>query len=116
MKSSDFALSNIGQMQERTIQYDELQTAEICLVNFLGYINPNKNGNNFKTIKIRMNTIIRLHYGGYSYSIRTSGEVLSVIIREITVLYVSIFFIGAKLQLFSKANSKIFCKSQFFNK
>jgi len=53
VKSSDFALSNIGQMQERTIQYDELQTAEICLVNFLGYINPNKNGNNFKTIKIR---------------------------------------------------------------
>ncbi|MBF4472309.1 MULTISPECIES: hypothetical protein [Flavobacterium] len=47
-----------------------------------------------------MNNIIRLHNGGYNYSIRTSGEVLSVIIREITVLYVFIFFIGAKVQLF----------------
>jgi len=73
---------------------------ENCWVKFLGYINPNKNGNNFKTIKIKMNNIIRLHYGGYNYSIRTSGEVLSVIILEITVLYVFIFFIGAKVQLF----------------
>ncbi|REH00813.1 hypothetical protein [Flavobacterium aquicola] len=46
-----------------------------------------------------MNDIIRFHNGGYNYSIRTSGEVLSVIIREITVLYVSIFFIGAKVRL-----------------
>jgi len=63
-----------------------------------------------------MNTIIRLHNGGYSYSIRTSGEVLSVIIREITVLYVSIFFIGAKVQLFLISKAKNFYKSQFFNK
>jgi hypothetical protein len=63
-----------------------------------------------------MNNIIRLHNGGYNYSIRTSGEVLSVIIREITVLYVSIFFIGAKLQLFFKSNAKKECKSQIFNK
>ena len=60
-----------------------------------------------------MNNIIRLHYGGYSYSIRTSGEVLGVIIREITVLYVSIFFIGAKLQLFSKSNAKKYTKVKF---
>ena len=26
---------------------------KICLIIFLGCINPNKNGNNFKTIKIR---------------------------------------------------------------
>jgi hypothetical protein len=60
-----------------------------------------------------MNNIIRLHNGGYSYSIRTSGEVLSVIIREITVLYVSIFFIGAKLQLILKAKAKNFIKVKF---
>ena len=60
-----------------------------------------------------MNTIIRLHNGGYSYSIRTSGEVLSVIIREITVLYVSIFFIGAKLQLFFKNKCYFFVKVRF---
>lgn len=60
-----------------------------------------------------MNTIIRLHNGSYSYSIRTSGEVLSVIIREITVLYVSIFFIDAKLQLFFKPNAKFFVKVKF---
>ena len=60
-----------------------------------------------------MDTIIRLHSGGYSYSIRTSGEVLSVIIREITVLYVSKFFIGANLQLFLKSNCKIFAKAKF---
>lgn len=60
-----------------------------------------------------MNNIIRLHSGGYSYSIRTSGEVLGVIIREITVLYVSIFFIGAKLHLFFKPNAKFFVKVKF---
>lgn len=42
-----------------------------------------------------------------SYSIRTSGEVVSVIIREIIVIYVSLFFIGANLQL-------IFNKRQIF--
>ncbi|KFC60752.1 hypothetical protein FEM08_04430 [Flavobacterium gilvum] len=46
-----FAMPNIGQIQERTIQIIELQADDICLVNFLGCINPNKNGNNFKTIK-----------------------------------------------------------------
>ena len=56
---------------------------------------------------------MRLHYGSYSYSIRTSGEVVGVIIREITVLYVSIFFIGAKLQLFFKPNGKFFVKVKF---
>jgi len=60
-----------------------------------------------------MDTIIRLHSGGYSYSIRTSGEVLSVIIREITVLYVSKFFIGANLQLFLNSKAKIFKKVNF---
>jgi hypothetical protein len=60
-----------------------------------------------------MNNIIRLHNGGYSYSIRTSGEVLSVIIREITVLYVSIFFIGAKLQFFFQPNMNYFAKVNF---
>jgi len=60
-----------------------------------------------------MNNIIRLHYGGYSYSIRTSGEVVGVIIREIIVLYVSVFFIGAKVHLFFKPNAKFFVKVKF---
>ncbi|PVX47384.1 hypothetical protein C8C85_3324 [Flavobacterium sp. 103] len=60
-----------------------------------------------------MNNIIRLHYGGYSYSIRTSGEVVGVIIREIIVLYVSLFFIGAKVHLFFKPNAKFFVKVKF---
>ena len=60
-----------------------------------------------------MNNIIRLHYGGYSYSIRTSGEVVGVIIREIIVLYVSLFFIGAKVHLFFKPNAKFFVKVNF---
>ncbi|HEU4788762.1 MAG TPA: hypothetical protein VFS71_03680 [Flavobacterium sp.] len=60
-----------------------------------------------------MNNIIRLHYGGYSYSIRTSGEVVGVIIREIIVLYVSVFFIGAKVQFFFKPNAKFFVKVKF---
>jgi hypothetical protein len=38
-------------MQERTIQDIELQIDKFCLVLFFGCINPNKNGNNFKTIK-----------------------------------------------------------------
>ena len=57
-----------------------------------------------------------LHYGSYSYSIRTSGEAVGVIIREINVIYVSIFFIGANLQLFFKTEIDFFCKSQIFNK
>lgn len=60
-----------------------------------------------------MNNIIRLHYGGYSYSIRTSGEVVGVIIREIIVLYVSVFFIGAKVQFFFKSNTNFFAKVKF---
>lgn len=60
-----------------------------------------------------MNNIIRLHYGGYSYSIRTSGEVVGVIIREIIVLYVSVFFIGAKVHIFFKPNAKFFVKVKF---
>ncbi|MDR6845792.1 hypothetical protein [Flavobacterium granuli] len=60
-----------------------------------------------------MNNIIRLHYGGYSYSIRTSGEVVGVIIREIIVLYVSVFFIGAKVQFFFKSNANFFVKVKF---
>ena len=60
-----------------------------------------------------MNNIIRLHNGGYSYSIRTSGEVLSVIIREITVLYVSIFFIAANLRLILKSKAKKNIKVKF---
>jgi hypothetical protein len=36
-----------------------------------------------------------------------------VIIREIIVLYVSIFFIGAKLQLIFKPNAKFFVKVKF---
>lgn len=60
-----------------------------------------------------MNNIKRLHNGDYNYSIRTSGEVLSVVIREITVLYVSIFFIGAKLQFFLKSYIKKIIKVNF---
>lgn len=63
-----------------------------------------------------MNDIIRLHSGGYNYSIRTSGEVLSVIIREITVLYVSIFFIAQKYNYFLKRNIKFFIKTTFLTK
>ncbi len=54
-----------------------------------------------------------LHYGSYSYSIRTSGEVVGVIIREINVIYVSIFFIDAKLQLFFNSNAKKSIKVKF---
>ena len=60
-----------------------------------------------------MNNIIRLHYGSYSYSIRTSGEVVGVIIREIIVLYVSLFFIGAKVHIFFKPSTKFFVKVNF---
>jgi hypothetical protein len=44
-------MPKIEQMQETTIQLIELQKDKICLVTFLGCINPNNNGNNFKTIK-----------------------------------------------------------------
>jgi len=48
-----------------------------------------------------------------NYSIRTSGEAVGVIIREIIVIYVSVFFIGAKLQLFFQNKCKKKYKSQF---
>jgi hypothetical protein len=47
-----------------------------------------------------MNKYKTEHCGGYSYSIRTSGEVVGVIIREIIVEYVTLFFIGANLHYF----------------
>ena len=56
---------------------------------------------------------MRLHYGSYSYSIRTSGEAVGVIIREINVIYVSIFFIGANLQLFFLPQVNFFVKVKF---
>jgi hypothetical protein len=36
-----------------------------------------------------------------------------VIIREIIVIYVPVFFIGANLQLFFKPNAKFFVKVKF---
>jgi len=39
-------------------------------------------------------------FGNYSYSIRTSGEVVGLFIREIEVICKLVLFIGAKLQLF----------------
>jgi hypothetical protein len=51
LESSSFAMLNIEHIQEMTIQIIELQIDKICLVISLGCINPNKNGNNFKTIK-----------------------------------------------------------------
>jgi hypothetical protein len=56
---------------------------------------------------------MRLHCGSYRYSVRTSGEAVGVIIREIIDLYVSVFFIGAKLQLIFKPNANFFVKVKF---
>jgi hypothetical protein len=36
-----------------TTQYIELQIDKFCVVLFFGCINPNKNGNNFKTLNYR---------------------------------------------------------------
>jgi hypothetical protein len=55
----------------------------------------------------------KLHYGGYSYSIRTSGEVVGVFIREIDVLYVVVLFIGAKVQLNLERRVVFFAKVKF---
>jgi len=60
--------------------------------------------------------ILRLHNGGYDYSIRTSGEAVGVIIREIIVIYVSVFFIGAKIQLFFNQRLNFFCKNKILTK
>jgi len=47
-------------MQLKRVQIFGLQCDKFSLVFFLGSINPNKYGNNFKTIKLEMNGYITI--------------------------------------------------------
>jgi len=67
-----------------------------------------------------MNKNKKTLFGNYSYSIRTSGEVVGLFIREKEVICKLVLFIGAKLQLFLLYNivfmfcNKILMKCCFF--
>ena len=39
-------------------------------------------------------------FGNYNYSIRTSGEVVGLFVREIGVIFILLLFIGAKVNIF----------------
>jgi hypothetical protein len=50
---------------------------------------------------------MRYSYGNYTNSIRTSGEVVDLFIRDKIVICKLVFFIGANLQIFF-LNTNIF--------
>ena len=47
-----------------------------------------------------MNNNKKTFFGNYNYSIRTSGEVTGLFIRDIEVICKLVLFIGANLQIF----------------
>lgn len=48
-----------------------------------------------------MNKKTKTRFGNYTNSVRTSGEVTAVFIREIEVICKLVLFIGANIQLFN---------------
>jgi len=57
------------------------------------------NSDNFKIRRIKMNKNKETLFGNYDYSIRTSGEVVDLFIRDIEVICKLVLFIDTKLRL-----------------
>lgn len=63
-----------------------------------------------------MNKKIKHSFGYYRNSVRTSGEVESVFIRDKEVICKLVLFIECKSTTIFRTKCENFCKSQIFNK
>ncbi len=77
------------------------------MILFCGLKNPKDKECNFKIGEMKMDKTMKYFFGNYSDSIRTSGEVVDLFVRDKVVICKLVFFIGANLRIIS-LNTKFF--------